>query len=190
MQFQRAQTTLKTVLSEIGQPDLPTQKVSHPCDYSSLSSFLVSIFFLCVFLLLVLFPHPSCSPLCPHSPPHYGLRGGVRNFFNVWCEQTLISHLSGYPKPRSKECPLLGPLLGPPGPKIDQKRVQIAQKRPKSDFEGSGGPKRLERRGTKLERGTGHICWDFQTNWECGGDPNFGLGAPKKGPNGPKTVKI
>ena len=38
---------------------------------------------------------------------HYGLRGGVRNFFYVWCEQTLISHLSGYPKPRSKECPLL-----------------------------------------------------------------------------------
>ena len=121
---------------------------------------------------------------------HYGLRGGVRNFFNVWCEQTLISHLSGYPKPRSKECPLLGPLLGPPGPKIDQKRVQIAQKRPKSDFEGSGGPKRLERRGTKLERGTGHICWDFQTNWECGGAPNFSQGAPKKGPNGPKMAKI
>ena len=85
-------------------------------------------------------------------------KGGGPKFFYVWWEQTLISHLSGYPKPRSKECPLLGPLLGPPGPKIDQKRVQIAQKRPKSDFEGSGGPKRLERRGTKLERGTGHIC--------------------------------
>ena len=123
------------------------------------------------------------------STSHYGLRGGVRNFFYVWCEQTLISHLSGYPKPPSKECPLLGPLLEPPGPKIDQKRVQIAQKRPKSDFEGSGGPKRLEQRGTKLERGTGHKCWDFQTNWEFGGDPNFGPGAPKKGPNGPKTAK-
>ena len=70
------------------------------------------------------------------------------------------------------------------------KRAQIAQKRPKSYFEGSRGPKRLERRGTKLERGTGHICWDFQTNWECGGDPNFGPGAPKKGPNGPKMAKI
>ena len=115
---------------------------------------------------------------------------GVRFFFYVWCEQTLISHLSGYPKPPSKECPLLGPLLEPPGPKIDQKRVQIAQKRPKSDFEGSGGPKRLEQRGTKLERGTGHKCWDFQTNWEFGGDPNFGPGAPKKGPNCPKTTKI
>ena len=127
-----------------------------------------------------------------HNVPYVALwaKGGVRNFFYVWCEQTLISHLSGYPKPRSKECPLLGPLLGPPGPKIDQKRVKIAQKRPKSDFEGSGGPKRLERRGTKLERGTGHICWDFQTNWECGGDPNFGPGAPKKGPNGPKMAKI
>ena len=55
----------------------------------------------------------------------------------------------------------------------------MAQKRQKSDFEGSGGLERLERRGTKLERGTGHICWDFQTNWECGGDPNFGPGAPK-----------
>ena len=42
--FQRAQTTLKTVLSEIGQPDLPTQKVSYPCIYSSLSflSFLLA----------------------------------------------------------------------------------------------------------------------------------------------------
>ena len=119
----------------------------------------------------------------PKVRRHYGLRGGGPKFFYV-------SHLSGYPKPRSKECPLLGPLLGPPGPKIDQKRVQIAQKRPKSDFEGSGGPKRLERRGTKLERGTGHICWDFQTNWEFGGDPNFGPGAPKKGPNCPKTAKI
>ena len=70
------------------------------------------------------------------------------------------------------------------------KRAHMAQKRPKSDFEGSGGPKRLERRGTKLERGMGHICWDFQTNWEFGGDPNFGPGAPKKGPNCPKTAKI
>ena len=70
------------------------------------------------------------------------------------------------------------------------KRAQMAQKQPKSDFEGSGGPERLERRGTKLERVTGHICWDFQTNWECVGAPNFGPGAPKKGPNGPKTAKI
>ena len=106
------------------------------------------------------------------SPPislplkHYGIRGGVRNFFYVWCQQALISHLSGCQEPRSKECPLYLSILGPPGPKIDQKWSQMAQKRSKSDFEGSGGPERLERRGTKLERVTGHICWDFQTNWE------------------------
>ena len=121
---------------------------------------------------------------------HYGIRGGVRNFFYVWCQQALISHLSGCPEPRSKECPLYFSILGPPGPKIDQKWAQMAQKQPKSDFEGSGGPERLERRGTKLERVRGHICWDFQNNWECGGAPNFGPGAPKKGPNGPKTAKI
>ena len=124
------------------------------------------------------------------STSHYGLRGGVRNFFYVWCQQALISHLSGCPEPRSKDCPLYFSILGPPGPKIDQKWSQMAQKRAKSDFEGSGGPERLERRGTKLERVTGHICWDFQTNGECGGAPNFGPGAPKKGPNGPKTAKI
>ena len=124
------------------------------------------------------------------SGQHYGIRGGVRNFFYVWCQQALISHLSGCQEPRSKECPLYFSILGPPGPKIDQKWSQMAQKRSKSDFEGSGGPERLERRGTKLERVTGHICWDFQTNWECVGAPNFGPGAPKKGPNGPKTAKI
>ena len=78
------------------------------------------------------------------------------------------------------------PILAPGRPK----RARIAQKWAKSDFEGSGGPKRLERRGTKLERVTGRICWDFQTNGEFGGDPNFGQGAPKKGPNGPKMAKI
>ena len=114
------------------------------------------ILFVMIMLMIMLLKSSVCDYLIIKL--HYGLRGGVRNFFNVWCEQTLISHLSGCPKPRSKECPLLGPLLGPPGPKIDQKRVQIAQKRPKSDFEGSGGPKRLERCGTKLERVTGHIC--------------------------------
>ena len=133
-------------------------------------------------------PEGNVQWLCRTA--HYGIRGGVRNFFYVWCQQALISHLSGCPEPRSKDCPLYFSILGPPGPKIDQKWSQMAQKRPKSDFEGSGGPERLERRGTKLERVTGHICWDFQTNWECGGAPNFGPGAPKKGPNGPKTAKI
>ena len=70
------------------------------------------------------------------------------------------------------------------------KRAQIGQKWLKSDCEGSGGPEQLERRGTKLERVTGHICWDFQTNWEFGVAPNFGPGAPKKGPNCPKAAKI
>ena len=143
------------------------------------------------FSYFTLFSHLSLSRLkLSNQPPLYGIRGGVRNFFYVWCQQALISHLSGCPEPRSKECPLYFSILGPPGPKIDQKWYQMAQKRPKSDFEGSGGPERLERRGTKLERVTGHICWDFQTNWECVGAPNFGPGAPKKGPNGPKTVKI
>ena len=113
----------------------------------------------------------------------------VRNFFYVWCQQALISHLSGCPEPRSKDCPLYFSILGPPGPKIDQKWSQMAQKRPKSDFEGSGGPERLERRGTKLERVTGHICWDFQTNWECGGAPNFGPGAPKRAQMAQKRPK-
>ena len=114
---------------------------------------------------------------------HYGLRGGVRNFFYVWCEQTLISHLSGYPKPRSKECPLLGPLLGPPGPKIDQKRVQIAQKRPKSDFEGSGGPKRLERRGTRY----GTYMLGFSDQLGVRGWPQFWPRGAQKGPKWPKN---
>ena len=70
------------------------------------------------------------------------------------------------------------------------KRAQIAQKRPKSDFEGSGGLERLERRGTKLERVTGHICWDFQTNWECVGAPKFGPGSPKTAQIGQKCLKM
>ena len=55
------------------------------------------------------------------------------------------------------------------------KRAQIDQKRPKSDLEASGGPERLEQRGTKLEQVTA---------------PHFGPGAPKKGPNGLKLAKI
>ena len=68
------------------------------------------------------------------------------------------------------------------------KRPKLAKNAKKCRFDGSGGPERLEQRGTELERGTGHICWDFQTNWEFGGDPSFGPGAPKEGPNGPKMA--
>jgi len=78
------------------------------------------------------------------------------------------------------------PILAPGRPK----RAQMAQKRQKSDFEGSGGLERLERRGTKLERVTGHICWDFQTNWECGDAPKFGPGSPKTAQIGQKCQEM
>ena len=121
------------------------------------------------------------GPKWPKNGQNLTLRAlGVRNGWNgverSWNE--LRDIYAGIFRPTGSAW--VPPILAQGRPK----RAQMAQKRPKSDFEGSGGPERLERRGTKLERVTGHICWDFQTNWECGGAPNFGPGAPKWPQNG------
>ena len=68
------------------------------------------------------------------------------------------------------------------------KRAKMVQKWPKSDFEHSGGPKRLEWHGISYR-----TSWlRFWHTWEsvcAGGVPNFGPGAPKKGQNGQKWPK-
>ena len=73
---------------------------------------------------------------------------------------------------------------GPP------KMAQIGPNCPKWRFEGSGGPKRLEQRGTKLERALGGPSQSFWTNLEERGAPKFGPAAPKNGPNWPKLPKM
>ena len=65
------------------------------------------------------------------------LRGGGR-FFYIWGQQALISHLSGCPKPHSKDTHYISLIWDLQGPKL----AQIFQKWPKSYFEHSGG--RLE----------------------------------------------
>ena len=82
-------------------------------------------------------------------------------------------------------CPKFWPWSTPKGPKWSKN----AQKWPTSDYEHSGGPKRLKWHETSYR-----TSWlRFWHSWECvcrGGVPIFGPAAPKKGQNGPKMAKI
>ena len=80
--------------------------------------------------------------------------------------------LSGY---------LFEPILGFGAPPIlaqgRPKRAKLAKNAKKCRFDGSGGPERLEQRGTELERGRGGPSRSFWTNFEKQIAPKFGLGA-------------
>ena len=68
------------------------------------------------------------------------------------------------------------------------KRPKLAKNAKKCRFDGSGGPERLEQRGTELERGRGGPSRSFWTNFEEQIAPKFGPGA-QNGPNWPKMPK-
>ena len=68
---------------------------------------------------------------------------------------------------------------GPP------KMAQIGPYWPKWHFEGSGGPKRLEQRGTKVERAVGGPIQveDFEPIWRSWVPPNLAQRPPKTAQN-------
>ena len=114
---------------------------------------------------------------------HSGLRGGgARNFFCRWGQRACFYQFSRCPGPRSTSPTQNFSNLGPPGP---QKRPNLAQLGPTWRSEGSGGPKRLEQRGTKVERARGGPSRRLWTNFEKLGAPKFGPGAPKRAQLGP-----
>ena len=70
------------------------------------------------------------------------------------------------------------------------KRAKLAKNAKKCQFDGSGGPERLEQCGTELERGRGGPSRSFWTNFEEQIAPKFGPGAPEMAQIGPKCLKM
>ena len=74
-------------------------------------------------------------------------------------------------------------------PQIWPRGAQIGQKCPKIAISSSGGLKRLEQHGTKVEQVRGGPCRSFWTNLVQQGAPKFDPGAPKMAKIGPKCPK-
>ena len=75
-------------------------------------------------------------------------------------------------------------------PQIWPRGAQIGQKCPKIAISSSGGPKRLEQHGTKVEQVRGGLCRSFWTNLVQQGAPKFDPGAPEMAKIGPKCPKM
>ena len=75
-------------------------------------------------------------------------------------------------------------------PQIWPRGAQIGQKCPKIAISSSGGPKRLEQHGTKVEQVRGGPCRSFWTNLVQQGAPKFDPGAPEMAKIGPKCPKM
>ena len=75
-------------------------------------------------------------------------------------------------------------------PQIWPRGAQIGQKCPKIAISSSGGPKRLEQHGTKVEQVRGGPCRSFWTNLVQQGAPKFDPGAPEMAKIGPKCLKM
>ena len=74
-------------------------------------------------------------------------------------------------------------------PQIWPRGAQIGQKCPKIAISSSGGLKRLEQHGTKVEQVRGGPCRSFWTNLVQQGAPKFDAGAPEMAKIGPKCPK-
>ena len=75
-------------------------------------------------------------------------------------------------------------------PQIWPRGAQIGQKCPKIAISSSGGPKRLEQHGTKVEQVRGGPCRSLWTNLVQQGAPKFDPGAPEMAKIGPKCPKM
>ena len=81
--------------------------------------------------------------------------------------------------------------LGAAGcPQIWPRGAQIGQKCPKIAISSSGGPKRLEQHGTKVEQVRGGPCRSFWTNLVQQGAPKFDQNWPKMPKNGNFKVSV
>ena len=86
---------------------------------------------------------------CSTRGYHNGVGGGLRAFCN-WGQWAHFLNSQGAPSLVPLPAPNIFEICDLQGPKTAQKTAQIGPDWPKWRFEGSGGPKRLEQRGTKL----------------------------------------